>query len=46
MTLAKLQLQNDLVVWDIGAGSGSVSIEASNLVPNGKLYAIEKIRSA
>lgn len=42
VTLAKLQLQNDLVVWDIGAGSGSVSIEASNLVPNGKLFAIEK----
>lgn len=42
VTLAKLQLQNDLVIWDIGAGSGSVSIEASNLVPNGKLFAIEK----
>lgn len=42
VTLAKLQLQNDLVGWDIGAGSGSVSIEASNLAPNGKLFAIEK----
>jgi precorrin-6Y C5,15-methyltransferase (decarboxylating) len=42
VTLAKLQLQGDLVVWDIGAGSGSVSIEASNLVPNGKLFAIEQ----
>ena len=41
VTLAKLQLQDDLVVWDIGAGSGSVSIESSNLVPNGKLFAIE-----
>lgn len=42
VTLAKLQLQNDLVLWDIGAGSGSVSIEASNLIPGGKLYAVEK----
>lgn len=42
VTLAKLKLQNDLVMWDIGAGSGSVSIEASNLIPNGKLFAIEK----
>lgn len=42
VTLAKLKLQNDLVLWDIGAGSGSVSIEASNLIPNGKLFAIEK----
>ena len=42
ITLAKLQLQDDLIIWDIGAGSGSVSIEASNLVPNGKLFAIEQ----
>lgn len=42
VTLAKLQLQNDLVMWDIGTGSGSVSIEASNLMPNGKIYALEK----
>ena len=42
VTLAKLQLQNDLVMWDIGAGSCSVSIEASNLMPNGRLYAVEQ----
>ena len=42
VTLAKLALQDDLILWDIGAGSGSVSIEASNLLPNGKLFAIEK----
>lgn len=44
ITLAKLQLQNELVFWDVGAGSGSVSIEASNLIPGGKLFAIEKNR--
>ena len=42
VTLAKLQLQDDLTLWDIGAGSGSVSIEASNLMPNGKIFALEK----
>ncbi len=42
VTLAKLQLQNDLVMWDIGAGSGSVSIEAGNLMPNGKVFALER----
>ena len=42
VTLAKLQLQNDLVMWDIGAGSCSVSIEASNLMPNGRIYAVEQ----
>jgi precorrin-6Y C5,15-methyltransferase (decarboxylating) len=41
VTLAKLQLQDDLVLWDVGAGSGSVSIEASNLMPNGKVFALE-----
>ena len=42
VTLSKLQLQDDLVMWDIGAGSGSVSIEASNLMPNGRIFALEK----
>jgi precorrin-6Y C5,15-methyltransferase (decarboxylating) len=42
VTLGKLKIQDDLVMWDIGAGSGSVSIEASNLMPNGKIYALEK----
>lgn len=42
VTLSKLQLQDDLVMWDIGAGSGSVSIEASNLLPNGRIYALER----
>ncbi|MEI6205160.1 MAG: precorrin-6y C5,15-methyltransferase (decarboxylating) subunit CbiE [Desulfuromonadales bacterium] len=44
VTLAKLQLQDDLVLWDIGAGSSSVSIEASNLMPNGRIFAVEKNR--
>jgi precorrin-6Y C5,15-methyltransferase (decarboxylating) len=42
VTLAKLQLQDDLVMWDVGAGSGSVSIEASNLMPNGRIFAVEQ----
>jgi precorrin-6Y C5,15-methyltransferase (decarboxylating) len=42
VTLAKLQLQDDLVLWDIGAGSCSVSIEAANLMPDGRIFAVEK----
>ena len=42
VTLSKLQLQDDLTMWDIGAGSCSVSIEASNLMPNGRLFAVER----
>ena len=42
VTLAKMQLQDDLTLWDVGTGSGSVAIEASNLMPNGRIFALEK----
>jgi len=42
VTLHKLRLPSKGVFWDIGAGSGSVSIEAAGLCPELKVYAIEK----
>ncbi len=42
LSLARLALRADSVVWDIGAGSGSVSIEAAHLAPQGRVFAIEK----
>ncbi len=42
VTLAKLKLRHDMTLWDIGAGSGSVSIEADHLLPNGQIFAIER----
>ncbi|MBI3352755.1 MAG: precorrin-6y C5,15-methyltransferase (decarboxylating) subunit CbiE [Nitrospirae bacterium] len=42
ISLAELNLNAKSVVWDIGAGSGSVSIEAGRLCPEGKVFAIEK----
>lgn len=42
VSLARLQLRADSVVWDIGAGSGSVGLEAARLCPRGHVYAIEK----
>ncbi|MEZ4599737.1 MAG: precorrin-6y C5,15-methyltransferase (decarboxylating) subunit CbiE [Syntrophotaleaceae bacterium] len=42
ITLAKLRLRHDMVLWDIGAGSGSVSIEADRLLPNGRIFAVER----
>ena len=42
ITLSKLRLLRDHVLWDLGAGSGSISIEASLLVPAGKVFALEK----
>ncbi len=42
ISLAKLRLRHDMVLWDIGAGSGSVSIEADHLLPNGRVFAVER----
>lgn len=42
VSLARLQLRRDSVLWDIGAGSGSVGLEAARLCPDGYVYAIEK----
>ncbi len=42
ISLARLDIQPTSVVWDIGAGSGSVSIEAAQLAENGVVYAIEQ----
>jgi precorrin-6Y C5,15-methyltransferase (decarboxylating) len=41
LSLARLGIRPNSVVWDIGAGSGSVSIEAALLAPEGRIYAIE-----
>ncbi len=40
--LALLELKPADLVWDIGAGSGSVGLEAARLCPRGHVYAIEK----
>ena len=42
LSLAKLRLKPDATVWDIGAGSGSVGLEAARLAPHGHVWAIEK----
>lgn len=41
ITIAKLQLCKDDVFMDIGAGTGSVSVEVARLLPQSKVYAIE-----
>lgn len=42
VSLARMQLRADSRVWDIGAGSGSVGLEAARLCPQGHVWAIEK----
>ena len=41
MALAELDLGPTSVVWDIGAGSGSVAIEAAQIAAGGTIFAIE-----
>jgi len=42
VVLAMLRLNPGNVLWDIGAGSGSVSIEACYSTPLARVYAVEK----
>lgn len=42
VSLARMQLTAESIVWDIGAGSGSVGIEAAKLCTKGHVYAVEK----
>lgn len=42
VSLYSLGLRHDSVVWDIGAGTGSVSVEAALIASEGQIYAIER----
>lgn len=46
VSIAKLDLQENSVLYDIGAGTGSVSIEIAAKYPGIKVYAIEKNEEA
>ena len=42
LTMCKAKIRSDNIIWDIGAGTGSLSIEAALLASQGEVYAIEK----
>lgn len=42
VVLGKLKLLPGLVLWDVGAGCGSVGLEASLLLPGGQVLAVEQ----
>ena len=42
VSLYKLGLRRDSIVWDIGAGSGSVALEAAVIASEGTVYAVER----
>lgn len=46
LSVAKLRLTRDAVVYDVGAGTGSVSVEMAMQVVDGMVYAIERKEEA
>ncbi len=46
VSLTKLRLKEDSIVFDIGAGTGSVSVECARISCKGKVFAIERKREA
>jgi precorrin-6Y C5,15-methyltransferase (decarboxylating) len=43
VALAALRLRPDDVVWDIGAGSGAVTLDAARIAWRGQVYAVERV---
>ncbi|MDY6938001.1 MAG: precorrin-6y C5,15-methyltransferase (decarboxylating) subunit CbiE [Cyanobacteriota bacterium] len=41
LVLGELALQSGQTIWDIGAGTGSVSIEIARLCPDARIFALE-----
>lgn len=41
LVLAKLRLFSQAVVYDVGAGSGSVTVEVALQIPRGKIFGLE-----
>ena len=46
LTLVKAQIGPRDIVYDVGAGTGSLSIEAARLAPEGHVYAVERKEEA
>lgn len=42
VVIAKLQLKEDSILIDVGAGTGTIGIEAATYMPKGKVIGIEK----
>ncbi len=41
IALSEMELSPESIVWDVGAGSGSVAVEAASISDKGHVYAVE-----
>ncbi len=46
ISISKLRLRRDGVLWDIGSGSGSVAVQAALISGHGTVYAIDRDKKA
>lgn len=46
VSVAKLRLTPDAILFDVGAGTGSVAVECAGYLPDGEVFAIEKKEEA
>ena len=46
MILHKMKIHPDDVIWDIGAGTGSVSVECARQAPFGQVHSVERDETA
>lgn len=44
LLISALRMKIDSVLWDIGAGTGTIPVEIGLLCPQGKIMAIQKRR--
>lgn len=42
LLVSQLRLKPDAVLWDIGAGTGTIPVEVGLLCPQGKIFAVER----
>jgi len=46
LILQRMKVEPDDIIWDIGAGTGSVSIECARQAPFGQVHGVERAREA
>lgn len=46
VSISKLCLEPGWMVWDVGAGTGSVSVEVARVLPDGLVFAVEREQEA